>query len=69
MRPMKKQPTKKDLLAEAEKLRFKKRKSSMLNDAISDYEAKQPALSQDDLRKEEEVWSVIANQVVGQETF
>ena len=66
---MKNQPTMKDLLAEAASLHFEVHKSSMLNDAMSDYEAQQPALEQDDLGKTDEAWGVLANQVVGHETF
>jgi hypothetical protein len=66
---MKDQPTKEDLLAEAENLRFETRESSVLDDAMSDYEAQQSVLAQADFGESEEAWGVLANQVVGHETF
>ena len=61
--------TKKALLEQAESIRFEEQESTVLADAVRDYEAQQPQLDYGDLGKSEEAWSVLANQVVGHETF
>ena len=61
--------TKQALLEQAQSIRFEEQKSTVLADAVRDYEKQQPALDHGDLGKSEEAWSVLANQVVGHETF
>ena len=66
---MKNKPTKKDLLERAENVRFETHASSLLNEAMNDYQSQQPILLQDDLRGAEKAWGVLANQFVGHEKF
>jgi hypothetical protein len=61
--------TKEQLLAEAESVTFHTTRCSLLRDAIRDYEAAQPTLDQGDESESEDAWSVLANQLVGHETF
>jgi hypothetical protein len=61
--------TKEQLLAQAESITFETTECSLLIEAVRDYEATQPVLDQGDLGCSEDAWSVLANQVVGHETF
>ena len=68
-RRMKPKATKEQLLAEAESVTFETTKCSLLRDAVRDYEAAQPALDEGNVGQSEDAWSVLANQLVGHETF
>jgi len=61
--------TKEQLLAEAESVTFETTKCTLLSEAVRDYEAAQPVLDQGDMGQSEDAWSVLANQLVGHETF
>jgi hypothetical protein len=63
------QETKAALFAQVESITFSSQTSTVLEDAVRDYETKQPTPDQGDLGKSEEAWSLLANQVVGHETF
>jgi hypothetical protein len=61
--------TKDALLAEIDKITFVDEACTVVGDAVREYDSNQGTPDYDDIGADEEAWSVLANQVVGHETF
>ncbi len=57
------------VVMEPEDVELASEPSTLLLEAIDEYEKSRPELDQDEFRSSEEAWSLLANQVVGRENL